>query len=63
MDDDPIEIPPKTKKVKQSPQYDLEANLQLFIKAQKNIIKLNSKEEQLMPVLVNVKTLDMTEEQ
>lgn len=45
MAEEPIVVPPKVEKVKQSAPYDLEANLKLTIKAQKKIIKLKSKEE------------------
>ena len=33
------------------------------IKARQRIVKLNSKQDQLMPVVVNVKTKDMEEDQ
>jgi hypothetical protein len=64
MEDEPIVVPPVLEKAKEdTAPYDLESNLKLTIKAQKKIIKLNSKEQQIMPVLVNVKTEDLTEEQ
>lgn len=37
--------------------------MKLTIKAQKKIIQLNPKKEELMPILVNVKTEEMSEEQ
>lgn len=62
-EDDAVVEPPKVERAKEVAPYNLEANLKLTIKAQKKVIQFNSKEEQLLPILVNVKTEDKSEEQ
>ncbi len=64
-DDQPLpeEVEKPKEKAKEVRPYDLETSLLLEIKARQKIVKLNSKQAQLMPVVVNVKTKDMEEDQ
>lgn len=43
--------------------YDLTKNLNLTVKAQRKNILLNSRQEQVMPMLINLKALDVTQDQ
>jgi hypothetical protein len=62
-DDQPLLPLIKREKVKESTPYELEANLHMEIKARQKVIKLSSSETQLLPVMVNIKTKEMTDEQ
>jgi hypothetical protein len=62
-DDQPLLPFVKKEKAKEATPYDLEANLQMEIKARQKIIKLSSSETQFLPAMVNIKTKEMTEEQ
>ena len=64
-DDQPLLplVKAEKEKAKEAAPYNLEANLEMEIKARQKIIKLDSKTAQLLPALVNIKTKEMTEEQ
>jgi len=61
-DDQPLPELAK-EKPKEARPYDLEANLLLEIKAKQRTIKLSSKESQLLPVVVNLKTKELEEDE
>lgn len=50
-------------KVKETKPYDLENNLLMEIKAKQKTIQLNAKDVQLLPVVINIKTKELDEEQ
>ena len=62
-EEEPIVVVLKKEKAKESKPYDLDSNLSLTLKTQRKVIKLSSKHKQTIPILVNVKTEELTEEQ
>ena len=62
-DDEPL-LPPLAKNnAKQDQPYDLEKNLKFTVKAKQKVVKLSSSKAQILPVMVNLKTEDLTENQ
>jgi hypothetical protein len=62
FNDDEILAPPLAKtNVKSTKPYDLEKSLQLKVKAKQNVIKLSSSKAQTLPVMINVKTEELTQ--
>lgn len=62
-DDEPL-LPPAAKNMaKETAPYDLEKNLKLLVKAKQSVIKLSSEKAQMLPVMVNLKTEELTSQQ